>query len=708
MNRHAPLSLVLALASATIGCPTPTPSDASFGDVPFPLDAGRDAPRTDAPGLDAPTCGEGLADCNGDSVDGCETDLMTTPRHCGSCTRGCAAGEECGGGMCARVAPSTGVEGAFAPTASLILAPGIHEFTTIDIPAGVTIYTEGSGVLDLRATGAVHIDGVVDVSGGTPTPAPGELPRGDSGLDCGFGWGAPGGHTGRPGADLGTSFVSASRADGSEFKAAFVYGSGAGGTGAPSVGRGMNGDGPADVFAAANGGGRGSHACLDNAHPGGGYAGGCAGPGESPLEGMDRVVCAMPYGSSDAAAVAPYAGGTEHDGASDEPVISGRGGGGGAIGPLARVDLPMRTTFRPGSGGGGGGRSAVFWSPGGGGGGGGGALRIHSLVSITIGAGGAVLANGGNGSAGGLQCGGGGGGGSGGSIDLSAPTIVALGRIEAVGGRGGAGGAILSGEAGFPATPDCGWDGGDGGLGRIRVGADSCVVGAGFDPPIAADCAMSPGGGTLGETFVTEFAGTPPALLASCAAVLAERPDAIDGTYRIDVDGAAPLPPIVVECDMTHGGMTLIMATAGRGPALLTESTTVIPAGASYLPLAHVMSLAAVAHQVHLRTPGAFDTESITSVADTLPIMNLRMGRVLNADSPFRDDAADVSGTWTGPYAMASRLWNTCGVSPVGTDTMSYPDIYHAGCNTDGIHVVAIQSTWSFSSPPSAIEVYVR
>jgi hypothetical protein len=35
--------------------------------------------------------------------------------------------------------------------------PGVHNFTTINIPAGVTVTTNGSGVLDLRATGAVII-----------------------------------------------------------------------------------------------------------------------------------------------------------------------------------------------------------------------------------------------------------------------------------------------------------------------------------------------------------------------------------------------------------------------------------------------------------------------------------------------------------------------------------------------------------------------
>ena len=46
-----------------------------------------------------------------------------------------------------------------------MLAPGVYHFTTITIPSGVTVTTNGTGTLDLRATGAVTIAGAIDVSG---------------------------------------------------------------------------------------------------------------------------------------------------------------------------------------------------------------------------------------------------------------------------------------------------------------------------------------------------------------------------------------------------------------------------------------------------------------------------------------------------------------------------------------------------------------
>jgi hypothetical protein len=105
-------------------------------------------------------CVAGTADCNGTAADGCEVFLATDTNHCGRCGNRCAAGSSCEMGTC-RAGPSSGMEGPFNPVVNpTFLRPGVHNFTTINVPAGVRVTTTGTGVLDLRATGAVTIAGV--------------------------------------------------------------------------------------------------------------------------------------------------------------------------------------------------------------------------------------------------------------------------------------------------------------------------------------------------------------------------------------------------------------------------------------------------------------------------------------------------------------------------------------------------------------------
>jgi hypothetical protein len=434
------------------------------------------------------TCMAGSADCDGDANNGCEADLAVDGRHCGACNRACGDGMACQNRLCTAF-PSTGVNGAFAPTANTVLAPGTYHFTTIQVPPGVTITTSGQGVLDLRATGDVWIRGTLDVTGG----------RGGEGTMCN-GAGGVGGASASPVATLSSD----SRMD----NLGGVGGlGGLGAAGLPGMGLSscigqpgnLGGGGGGGVSSATTpacgggggggqggGGGGGGGVCCNptlagrpvfGGGGGGGFSGGLgAQPGGGGQGGRSGNI--LYDGESGAAA-----------GCADGTISLGAGGGGGgSVGAAALTDLGMLTTFAPGSGGGGGGGGH-----GQGGGGAGGALRLSSTTAIVIE--GRILANGGRGGDG-ACCGGGGGGGSGGAVMLYAPSVLtgSSALISAVGGRGGNADGIRAGA------------GGNGGLGRVRITVNrtTCSLSGTFNPPLSNGCTPTPGG-VPGRVFVGPF-----------------------------------------------------------------------------------------------------------------------------------------------------------------------------------------------------------
>ena len=429
----------------------------------------RDTPDTVATcmsGECAYECAVGFSDCDGDlsdpsPVNWCEIRTDRDHRNCGDCGITCGGGESCVQGTCQPAPyPSTGVDGSFAPTqldavdGVVTLPPGVHNFTTINIPAGITVVTSGSGVLDLRATGDVTIAGIVDVSGsrggdaggdsggggttGTPL-APGRDDNGDTVADCGP-------------AGVGGTGVAGSAGESNQLNCGHggSFGGGAGG-----------------IYQFQSGGG------------GGGYAGG--GGGAAPVTSFggdggafdDETVAQggqRPAGEDCIPAeggIAPgaYAGETS-------TVCGCLCGGGGSIGSGAATDLAVLTTFRSGSAGGGGAGGWPGGTNGGGGGGGGGALRIASPTQIIVTSRGQLLANGGAGGRGTNEPRPGGGG-SGGVVMLSAPAMQLDGTVSALGGPRGSGVAAA------------------GGLGRIRLSVreEDCSIGGSTSPPILSGCA---------------------------------------------------------------------------------------------------------------------------------------------------------------------------------------------------------------------------
>lgn len=76
-------------------------SDAASPPAPEPsASATASASGTTAPAPPPPTCSPGRADCDAQSLNGCEVDTDNDPRNCGACGTSCLAGEKCVSGRC--------------------------------------------------------------------------------------------------------------------------------------------------------------------------------------------------------------------------------------------------------------------------------------------------------------------------------------------------------------------------------------------------------------------------------------------------------------------------------------------------------------------------------------------------------------------------------------------------------------------------------
>jgi hypothetical protein len=412
----------------------------------------------------------------------------------------------------------TNSEGAFNPTVNpTYLSPGVHSYSTINIPAGITVYVAGagaaSGTLSLSATGAITIAGTIDLSGGPGTQNTITSQSTQAGEAGGGGFtgepyqSAPGsaacsfvaGNGGSLGdaiqGSAGTCHVASSTACvtmNDQNSLLFTvpvstYGGGAGVfTGYRAYGGG--GGGPAGGAPGGLGAAYPGEADCTGVSGGGGATNGQGGAGTGPYKGSAGTIGQTQCAGLQAGVPPAYVG----------------GGGGGAIGAAAAADLAVTATFQTGSAGGGGSADylnrPVFGGTSGGGGGGG-ALKLSSAASITIT--GSVLANGGPGGDAVIgigsdamcdpQPGAAGGGGSGGLIYLAAPTIsVAAGAtVSAAGGAGGAGSEFATGGAG-----------GKGGVGRLRfsIGTPGCAgLSGSFTPGLPTGCTA--GTSTAGSAY---------------------------------------------------------------------------------------------------------------------------------------------------------------------------------------------------------------
>ncbi|WP_255989559.1 hypothetical protein [Chitinolyticbacter albus] len=293
---------------------------------------------------------------------------------------------------------SSGADGAFNPTSNITLQlpeSGILNYTTINIPAGVTVKFKRNTLntpVQILASGDVSIDGVIDVSGDKAYKVGADTQYPDFTTDGLPGLGGPGGFDGGRGGRVAGALIRAHDWTGVETSYVPMYG---------GAGQGPGGGGGGKAWWTPD-------SSPDYMGPAGGAGGSYAAPAMLPnFSHVPNMGLSLRYFN---AAIGKVYGSSWL-----RVLLGGSGGGGGA-----------------------GGNNIV----GSGGGGGGGALLIAASGKVTIN--GKVLANGGAGGdiaganigSNATYIGGWGGGGAGGAIRVVASQITGAGELAAKGGGG--------------------------------------------------------------------------------------------------------------------------------------------------------------------------------------------------------------------------------------------------------------------------------
>jgi len=271
---------------------------------------------------------------------------------------------------------------------------------------------------------------------------------------------------------------------------------------------------------------------------------------------------------------------------------------------------------------------------------------------------------------------------------------------------GGGGPGTTSNDS---ATSDACLDAGTGDA-AIDVRTETGVADPAADAAVAADSALLDGPDADCGPTATSY--------ASCLAILKAAPTSASGTYVIYPGGTS----VTVHCDMAFagGGWTLVQSTDGGSCTPATETAGAVSLGScAYMPNAALTALALGSTTVHVRTASgsAAPVAYITS-ATAVPIHNLRMGLIANANEPVGDAVAEEAA-WTvvGDPGNATKqgrtpqsiLAFTCAV----TGEM-WPAVYHAcGNGADGLALDLVDnaSFWNWGITPhvnTPMEVYVR
>ncbi len=154
---------------------------------------------------------------------------------------------------------------------------------------------------------------------------------------------------------------------------------------------------------------------------------------------------------------------------------------------------------------------------------------------------------------------------------------------------------------------------------------------------------------------------------ASCAEILAQRPNSIDAVYQIDVDSAGPTLPFAVYCDMTNGGWTLAAKMNGNNTTFVYGS-----------------ALWSNGEVFNANLPGLDDNEAKLESFNVMPFTEVRLGMKQNGTTNWitlNQASASLRSIFEPNIQILSAAGRTAWLSLLQTSDLQ-PD-----CNREGFNI---------------------
>ncbi len=248
-----------------------------------------------------------------------------------------------------------------------------------------------------------------------------------------------------------------------------------------------------------------------------------------------------------------------------------------------------------------------------------------------------------------------------------------VGGVSGSSGQGGIGGSDAGMTGGFAGSTGTGGFAGSGGTGG-QSGSAGASGGAGTggtagEGGSGGEAGSGGSGGTGGSSGTGGIGtggsggcvyGNHECPGKSCADIFDTNPQT--GSYWISINQET----IQVHCDMTFNNSGWTLFFSSKWNSCTTEGIPTSTSSSLHMEASLVKELAKISTMVHIRTKGKGTEESITSTINSQPIINLRVGRLLNYSFTMSDwnvngniTEASLGGNDPGPNYTYPILWFT-------------------------------------------------